>query len=173
MIVPGNHEADIGGAWYPHAKKSLENLGFSVVAKNMPDAYLARRQYWLPFIAKCVGYGENVVLVGHSSGALAIMRYAQNHPVLGLVLVGACHTDLGDETEKLSGYFDDAWEWEKIRKNAKWIVQFASADDPYIPVSESRYVNKRLGSQYYECKKMGHFMSEKFPKLLSAIKKNL
>jgi hypothetical protein len=32
------------------------------------------------------------------------MRYAEEHPVYSTVLVSACHTDLGDEHEALSGY---------------------------------------------------------------------
>ena len=31
------------------------------------------------------------------------LRYAENHPVYGLVLVSACVTDLGDASEKVSG----------------------------------------------------------------------
>ena len=32
-----------------------------------------------------------------------LLRYAENHCVLGLVLVSACVTDLGDPNEKASG----------------------------------------------------------------------
>lgn len=43
---------------------------------------------------------------GHSSGAEAAMRFAETHHVKGLVLVSACVTDLGDENERLSGYYN-------------------------------------------------------------------
>jgi predicted alpha/beta hydrolase family esterase len=72
--------------------------------------------------------------VGHSSGALAAIRVAEICPILGSVLVGAYHTDLGIEKEKLSGYFDRAWNWKKIKTNQNWIVLFASQDDPWIPI---------------------------------------
>lgn len=52
---------------------------------------------------------DNTVIIGHSSGAAAAMRYAEQWPVAGLVLVGAYSTDLDDETEQLSGYLSRPW----------------------------------------------------------------
>jgi predicted alpha/beta hydrolase family esterase len=46
-----------------------------VVLEDMPDPYVARRDVWLPFIKKELGCDENTILVGHSSGAVAIMRF--------------------------------------------------------------------------------------------------
>ena len=40
------------------------------------------------------------MLVGHSSGAVAAMRLLEKTPLLGAVLVSACHTDLGDAGER-------------------------------------------------------------------------
>ena len=48
---------------------------------------------------------SNVVLVGHSSGAQASLRYAEQYPVHGVVLVAATYTDLGDAHERASGYY--------------------------------------------------------------------
>jgi hypothetical protein len=47
--------------------------------------------------------------VGHSSGAEAAMRYAETRRVAGLVLVAACHTDLGLQSEAVSGYYSRPW----------------------------------------------------------------
>jgi pimeloyl-ACP methyl ester carboxylesterase len=60
---------------------------------------------------------SETVLVGHSSGAIAAMRLAETHAILGSVLVGAYHTHLGMGTEKLSGYFDRPWQWDAIKRN--------------------------------------------------------
>ena len=53
------------------------------------------------------------------------MRLAEIQPILGSVLVGAYHTDLGMEKEILSGYFNRPWNWENIKENQKWISLFA------------------------------------------------
>jgi len=68
------------------------------------------------------------------------MRFAETNKILGSILVGACYTDLGDEGEKASGYYSRPWEWDAIKGNQRWIVQFASIDDPYIPIKEARYI---------------------------------
>ena len=126
----------------------------------------------MPFI-KELGADENTILVGHSSGAVAAMRYAEKNKILGSILVGVCYTDLGEESERVSGYFDHPWDWGSIKNNQKWIVQFASTDDPYIPIEEARYVHEHLQTDYREHTDRGHFMDLEFPELITAIKEKL
>ncbi len=173
MIIPGNGNADISQFWYPFLKNELEKLGIEVIAKNMPDPDLARKEFWLPFIEKQTNGDEQTILIGHSSGAVAILRYLEAHKIEGAVLIGACYTDLSDEKEKASGYYDDPWQWEKIKQNAKWIVQFASTDDPYISIEEARYVRYHVNPDYHEYTDRGHFMTNEFPELVEAIKRKL
>jgi predicted alpha/beta hydrolase family esterase len=173
MIIPGNGNADMSEIWYPYAKKGLEALGITVIAKNMPDPDLGSMKYWLPFIEMEIGEGPDTILIGHSTGAVAIMRYLETHRILGSVLVGACYTDLGYTTEKESGYYDKEWDWSAIKNNAKWILQFASTNDPYIPIEDARFIRDKLNSKYYEYSDQGHFSDDvhktEFPELVSAI----
>lgn len=177
MIIPGNENTDISENWFPYVKKGLEKLDVKVIAKNMPDPDIAREKYWLPFIEKEVGWGDDVILMGHSSGAVAIMRYLENHSVKIAVLVGACYTDLDDKKEKESGYYNRPWQWNKIKKNAQKIIQFASTNDPYIPISEARHIRDNLDTEYYEYSDQGHFGSDvgktKFPEIIKVIKNYL
>jgi hypothetical protein len=177
IIIPGNGNTDISENWFPYIKGKLEKLGIEVIAKNMPDPDLARRLYWIPFIENELRKEKNPILIGHSSGAVAILRYLENHKALGAVIVGACYTDLGDEKEKISGYFDDEWQWDKIRKNVKWIVQFASTNDPYIPIKEARFIHDKTKSEYHEYNDQGHFGSDvgkkEFPEIVEIIRKKM
>lgn len=177
MLIPGNGNADMSEIWLPYIKRELQALNITVVAKNMPDPELARMRYWIPFIEEEIGEGPDVVLIGHSSGAVAIMRYLETHKVLGAVLVAACYTNLGSEGERQSGYYDKEWKWETIRSNAKWIIQFASTNDPYIPIAEMRHIRDKLKTEYHENPDQGHFSSDvnktEFPELIEAIKKRL
>ena len=160
IIIRGNGVSVPSDNWFPYLEKELGVLGFDVKNKNFPDEVLAREKYWLPRI-KELGADENTILVGHSSGAVAAMRFAEKNKILGSVLVGACYTDLGDEDEKKSGYYNCSWEWEKIKNNQQWIVQFASTDDPYIPIEEARHISENLGTEYHEYTDEGHFGSDK------------
>lgn len=157
ILIHGNGGGKASDNWLPFVKKQLENFGISVIARDFPDNDLARYSYWIPFLKDELKADKDTVIVGHSSGAVCAMRFAEKYPLLGSVLVGACYTDLGFEKEKLSGYYDAPWDWASIRKNQKWIIQFASTDDRWIPISEARHISEQLKTEYYEFSDRGHF----------------
>jgi uncharacterized protein len=173
IFIHGNGNSTPNDNWFPYVKNKLEKLNVKVIAQQFPDIPLAREKYWLPFL-KELGADQHTILIGHSSGALAAMRFAENNILLGSVLVSAMHTDLGIESEKLSGYYNRPFNWQAIRDNQKWIVQFASTDDPWIPIEEPRFINKQLKTKYYEFNNQGHFGGDyhkaEFPELVEAIK---
>ncbi|HEV8051452.1 MAG TPA: alpha/beta fold hydrolase, partial [Parachlamydiaceae bacterium] len=144
IFIPGNGGGSPKDNWFPYLKNELEKLGVNVVASEFPDSYLARESYWVPFLKDNLKADEQTILVGHSSGAIAAMRLAETDRLLGSVLVGAYHTDMGMTTEKQSGYFDRPWDWEAIVNNQQWIIQFASENDPWIPIEEARFVHDQL-----------------------------
>jgi predicted alpha/beta hydrolase family esterase len=172
IIIHGNGGATANDIWIPSVTNALTAAGLTVIAKTFPDNQTALASSWLPFIEKMDTDGDTII-VGHSSGALAAMRYAENHHLMGLVLIGAAHTDLGDANEKASGYFDSPWQWDQIKSNTKWVIQFASTDDPYIPATEQEYVRDNLNAQYHEFHDRGHFMTADFPELTTSIIKNI
>ncbi len=173
IIVPGNGGDNTNDRWRPWVKNELEKLGIVVTNVDFPDPVLASMKAWLPFL-KELGADENTILIGHSSGAEASMRYAEENKILGSVLIGACHTDLGIQNEKDAGYYDTPWQWEKIKNNNKWIIQFHSIDDPFIPINEARFVHENLNTIYFEYTDGGHFMTKKeFPELVEEIKKQI
>jgi predicted alpha/beta hydrolase family esterase len=49
----------------------------------MPDCAGARESYWIPFMRNELRCAEDTVIVGHSSGAIAAMRFAQRYKVAG------------------------------------------------------------------------------------------
>lgn len=95
---------------------------------------------------------SNVILVGHSSGAQAALRYAELYPTRGIVLVSATYSDLGDAGERASGYYPQGkgedetnqYKFEEMKKNCKQWVQFHSDDDPFIPLYEAERIRDGL-----------------------------
>eukprot|EP00040_Diaphanoeca_grandis_P044740 m.13416 g.13416 ORF g.13416 m.13416 type:complete len:220 (+) comp9721_c0_seq1:132-791(+) len=166
VIVPGNGGGDVYDCnWYGKAHEVLSEFAaqqpapVKVVLKNMPDPHKAREKIWVPFMLNDLGVDSNTIIIGHSSGAVAAMRLAEENPVLGLVLVAACHTDLGMKSERQAGYYSRPWQWEKIKSNCKWIIQYHSPDDCFIDVKEARFVAKHLDSDYFELENLSHFFS--------------
>ena len=156
IIIPGNDDTLITSNWYQYVKNELEKLGLEVIAENMPDSKLARKEIWIPFIKEKIST-DNAILIGHSSGAVAILKFLEENKCRLAIIVGAYHTDLGDELEKKSGYFDEPWKWNQIKENAKKIVIFASRDDPYIPIEQARFIKAKVDAEYHEYKDEGHF----------------
>ena len=48
-----------------------------VAMEDMPDPYEAKESIWLPFMRDVLKADESSIIVGHSSGAEAAMRYAE------------------------------------------------------------------------------------------------
>lgn len=173
VIIHGNHGGTGEDQWIPWLKVELEKRDFEALNPTMPDNEEAKRSVWLPYLEKTLKADQNTIIIGWSSGAVAAMRYAETHRILGSVLIGACHTDLGDDTEKISGYYNEPWNWDATKKNQKWIAQFASTDDPVIPIEESRFIHEKLDSEYREYTDMKHFgwpePMPTFPDLLEVV----
>ena len=162
VIVPGNGCGDVTESnWYAAVARDLEATHrFSeIVLRDMPDPELARESIWLPFMAGELKCGPDTIVIGHSSGAIAGMRFLEQHKLAGLVLVAAYHTDLGMNSERLAGYFSRPFMWDRIRSNAGWIMQLHSSDDPFIPRSEADFVAERLHSDYTCYDDRSHFFS--------------
>lgn len=157
IILPGNGGGKPTDNWFPYLETELTKKGFEVVNREFPDSMLARESFWIPFVTEELKAGPDSILVGHSSGAIAAMRFAEKNKILGSVLVGAYHTHLDMESEKVSGYFDRPWDWKAIRQNQQWIGIFASSDDPWIPIEEARFLHKELQADYFEYSDRGHF----------------
>ena len=172
IIIHGNGASTPNDNWIPYLKENLENLGVNVLAPQFPEAMLAPQSVWLPYL-ESLNPDENTILIGHSSGAILAMRYAEKHKLLGTVIVGGYHSHLNIESEKQSGYFDTPWQWDRIRSNQKWIIQFSAPNDPWIPLEEALFLKEKLKPEYHELNQ-GHFGGDyykpTFPELLESIK---
>lgn len=178
IILHGNGNSHGTDDWYPYIKSNLEAIGVGCLTPDLPDNILARKKYWFPYFTDVLKLNSEDIVIGASSGALAILKYAEDHKIGASILVGTYYTDLGYEDERTSGYFDTPWQWEKIKDNQNWTAIFASTDDPFIPISEPRYIRDKLGSEFFEFTDRGHFSSRgepylEFPELLNFLKAKL
>ena len=173
ILIHGNDTLHWAYAWMPWVKQELEKAGLIVFAEMFPDSIIAREKYWIPFLKEHLKADKHTILIGHSSGAVAAMRFAEHHQLFGSVLISPSYTDLGIELEKQSGYFDRPWQWDAIKKNQQWIVQFGSTDDPVIPLSEFRHIHTMLNTEYYEFDDRNHFLDKQktFPEVVDVVRK--
>ncbi|XP_065647429.1 serine hydrolase RBBP9 isoform X2 [Hydra vulgaris] len=175
VIIPGNGAGDVFYSnWYGWLNKKLNSIyEFTCMLRNMPDPIYARESQWITFMHDELLIDEHTLIIGHSSGACAAVRYAEKFKVYGVVLVSAYASDLGDSIEKQSGYFDRPWQWDMVKANTQWICQFGSIDDPYLPWSEQKLVAESLNAELHEYIDMGHFNQSTCIEIFEVIKKHL
>ena len=122
---------------------------------------------------------SNVILVGHSSGAQAALRYAEMYACRATVLVSATYTDLGDASERASGYYpclkngkeENPYLFDQMKRNCPLWHQFHSDDDPFIPLDEARQIRDGLAlthDSYHMLPGRSHFF-EPFEELFDLI----
>lgn len=173
IYIHGNGSVHWSFAWAPWLKTELEKLGYPTFFETMPDSIIARSEYWLPFLKDHVKAGENDVLVGWSSGAVAALRYAESNRLRGSILISPCYTDLGDEMEKQSGYYDKPWDWAHIKGNQQKIALVWGDDDPFIPQQEFEFIADQLKPATLKIPGGRHFSERQtFPEVLEYIRKS-
>ncbi|MFA6005346.1 MAG: alpha/beta hydrolase [Patescibacteria group bacterium] len=172
VFIHGNGTEHWSFGWSKWLKQELDKLGFETFFETFPDSIIARAEYWLPFLKNHIKAGENDVIVGWSSGAVAAMRFAETNKLKGSVLIGPSYTDLGDEMEKQSGYYDKPWDWESIKNNQDKIALFYGDDDPYIPQEQFEFITQHLNPTVFKIHEGKHFIEyTDFQRLLDYIKK--
>ena len=174
VYIHGNETTHWSFAWAKWLKDELDTLGYETFFETMPDSILTRSKYWLPFLKDHIRAGENDVIIGWSSGAVAAMRYAENNQIKGSILISPSYTDLdGDPLEVQSGYYDTPWNWDAIKAHQEKIALFWGDNDPYISQQEFSDIAKFLNPEQHKIPNGGHFIDyESFPELLDYIKRN-
>mmetsp|Transcript_5357 Transcript_5357/g.9097 ORF Transcript_5357/g.9097 Transcript_5357/m.9097 type:complete len:188 (-) Transcript_5357:210-773(-) len=165
VICPGMG-CDTTSNWYQWFRGEMKQRKYvtECVLRDFPDQPKCRESKWIPFLLDDIGVDRNTVVVGHSSGAACAMRLLESDkvdgPLRGAILVAAAHTDLGDEWEAQSEYFNRPWDWAKMKTGADFIHLFHGTDDHLIPVREARHIAEMMDNnnfQYSELPGKGHF----------------
>ncbi|KAG0202763.1 putative hydrolase rbbp9 [Mortierella sp. GBA30] len=182
ILIPGNGNDHVESSmWYPSVIDTLTEAKDTKtgqllfpgggVLRTFPDPYDAHEEIWIKFMEDDIEIDEEDVVIGHSSGAAAILRFVETRKVKGVVLVSAYHSDLGDASERESGYFNRPWNWDAISRNTNWITQFSSPSDHLVPIDEQRHVASKIsGVDYIELPGRGHFIRDTdFPELVANV----
>lgn len=136
--------------WYPKTKQELEEMGFVVYVPQMPEPNFPKQDIWVPTLREKVKEpSENTYLVGHSIGAVTIMRYLEGlsdqQEVGGVVLVAGFTDDMGYEV--FSNFFTKPLNFEEIKGKARNFTVIVSDDDPYINMKYGYKLRDKLNGE--------------------------
>lgn len=173
--------------WFDWLRQELEKIGYQASVPQLPHADRPNidryNQYLLTKTPpnRNFRFNEETILIGHSSGAVAILGLLQTLPDEAAVdtcyLVGAFKDDLGWDV--LSELFVTPFDFAKIKTKVKKFVFIHSDNDPYCPLEHAQFLAKELAGQLIVRAGQKHFsvgtMGEEyrqFPFLLDLIKSN-
>lgn len=173
----GNSKAN----WFPWLQHELEALGLSVWVPDLPHPEKPNIQRYNKYILENIPWkpDRQTVIIGHSSGAVAILGLLQHLPreikVGACILVGSFNNDLG--WEALNELFLEDFQFELIRQKANKFIFIHSDNDPYCPLEHAQYLADQLQGELVVKEGQGHFSAEgdqkykQFPFLLELIQK--
>ena len=126
-----------------------------------PETELPQQSRWIPYLAAQIGQlDDELFLIGHSVGCVAIMRYLETLPenqrVGGVVLVAGYTDDL--KYKELENFFQTPIDFEKIKSKSKnGFVAIHSDNDPYVDLKYADILKEKLGAEVIIKHTMGHF----------------
>lgn len=168
-----------GGGFQSWLKKELEARGFFVGMPAMPKADKPKIEEWLAHLQSTIkNPDENTILVGHSLGGQAVLRYLAELPkgiqIKKAVLVAPVVEEIKNldlEEQKISGlWLKTPINEKRAKKAAKEIVAFFSEDDPWIPLSSEKVLREKFEARTIVERKRGHYTNnEPMPQILEEI----
>lgn len=176
IIIHGVY-ANPNSNWFSWIKKELENKGFEVIVPKFPTPINQSLESWLRAISKHEDKITNeTVLIGHSLGAAFILKFLEktNEKINAAFLVAGFFKLVGSPyDENIKSFFDNEFDWGKIRKNCGKFFVIGSDNDEYIPIGITNQMAKNLGAELKIIHNGGHLNEQsgydKFPDLLEAI----
>ena len=166
--------------WFDWLRVELEKKDWKVWVPDLPQAEKPNIERYNEFIFANTDwqFSEESILIGHSSGAVAILGLLQALPdtvqVDTCYLVGVFRNDL--KWDALKELFVKPFNYDLIKKKAKRFVFIHSDNDPYCPLEHAEFLAKKLDGQLIVKKRQKHFSIGsygeeyvKFPFLLDLI----
>jgi predicted alpha/beta hydrolase family esterase len=178
-----------GEAWQPWLKTQLEQRGYEVALPEMPHADRPTISEWTSFITGLVGRpDERTVMIGHSLGAQAVLRYLETLGGTGqsiektILIASNFPTGMSPEAadERTGGdpvlrpWLTTGVDPKKVKKAAGECIVILSDNDPYIPFEEARAsFQASLGARIVVEPGKGHFNEDdritELPAALAAV----
>lgn len=170
--------------WYPWFKEAVLAIGSEFCAPALPSADNPVMDEWLDVLRKCKP-DEDTVLVGHSRGGIAIMRYLEQLEsglrVKAVVLIAANSGSLKDRAvvaeSNMGFYTEEGYDFVEITSHCDTFFVLHSEDDHVVPFSNGEKNATGLGVELLSFTKYRHFGSDvhgvsikEIPELIEIIK---
>lgn len=163
--------------WYPWLSEEMKEREIEYVAPILPHAHDPQMAEWL-YEVKKTNPDEETILIGHSRGGVAILRYiellSEGKKVKKVILIA---TNSGSSknvpiTETNYGFYtQQGYDFEKIKKHCDNFVVMHSKDDPWVSYSAGVENAKGLNAKFLSFENYEHFgkKTKEIPELIEEI----
>lgn len=168
-------------AWLSWIRKELQGKNCVVVSPQMPNPNNPKIEEWVSFITNLVSESdEQTFFVGHSIGCQTILRYLEStspKKVGGVILV-AGWLNLQNLEDKESEEIARPWietpiDFSKVKQATSKITVFLSDNDPWVPLSDKKFFEEKLGAEVIVEKNRGHYTEDDGVKELPILRDKL
>lgn len=161
----------------------FKKQGYEVTMPYMPEPSEPTIEAWVGKLNEIVKPDADTVLMGHSIGCQAVLRYLEALPegvragkaVLiapWMVLDMQTIQEEGEEVVDIARpWMETPIDFAKVRARVEKTIAIFSDDDPYVPLSQKDLFEKELGATIIVEHGLGHFSSgDGIKELPSALK---
>jgi len=147
-------------AWYQSVAGQLEERGYQVQVPDMPNTDEPRLDTWVPYLRDLIDQPDDeLVLIGHSIGTVAIMRYLEtldnDQQIDKAILVAGFTDQLG--FRELENFFETRLNFLAIKTKVRnGFVAIQSDDDPYVSEQYGTRLQEELGASLIIKHSAGH-----------------
>ncbi len=156
-------DTDPSQKWYPWLAEELGRNRIKCLMPTLPAAKDPKLDEWVNVLEKTEPDNETI-LVGHSRGGVAILRYLENAPErlsvnkVILVAVNSGREEVSNKAENNNGFFTEAgYDFAKIRSHCDDFVVLHSEDDEWVPFAAGKENAEGLRAKFLQFKDRGHF----------------
>jgi len=154
--------------WIPWLMKKLGENVIYACALPMPESKKPVVSKWIEEISHAVENAseDDIVLVGHSLGATAILKYLEqdsgNKKIAKVVLVSGLMSPLEPDNldsnyRAIDSFVTPPINFEKIRNKANNFTVLHSTDDPAVPFWHAEKISKSLDCRLVKAENKKHF----------------
>ncbi len=144
--------------WFSKAKELFEKQGWVTFIPQLPGNYFPKKDDWLKVIED-LQVDENWVLIGHSLGGVAILKYLEiaKKPITQAILIATPFEEM--EFTPIQNFFENDFDWKMIKNNCPRFDIVNETDDSVVDLEDGKKFEKALSGKLHILPGYSHFHS--------------
>lgn len=160
LIIHG-WESNSREHWFLEEKDRLEKKCHEVVVPDMPHTFHPKKEEWIKVIEDFKP-NSNSVLIGHSLGGTAILRYLErtSNPIPKCILIATPIKKLKKpdcDFGPIDNFLKPEFNWQKIKQNCQEFIIIDQAKDPWVPLQHGQDLAKHVKGNAITIEGNNHF----------------